>query len=298
MCYSAVENLERGYMTTTTLPALSTENGLAKYIDEIKKFPILSEHEEKTLADDWIYNGNIEAAQKLVSSHLRLVVKIAMQFRGYGLPLLDMISEGNIGLMTAVKKFDPKLGHRLATYAMWWIKAQIQDYILKSCSMIKIGTSATQKKLFFNLKKIRNKITQENNGVIPYNEHELIAGELGVDARDVKEMSDKFESFGASLNSSSYGDDDSGEILDTIVEPSENQEVVLLEADDYNRKSEKLKYAFEHLNDREKYIIQVRRLSEKAEKLEDIGEKFGISSERVRQIENAAMKKLTKYANE
>lgn len=281
-------------MATSMLPALTQESGLQKYLDDIKKFPILTEQEEQDLAFKWHDNGDLAAAHKLVTSHLRLVAKIAMQFRGYGLPLIDIISEGNIGLMTAVKKFNPHLGYRLATYALWWIKANIQDYILKSWSMVKMGTSSAHKKLFFNLRKIKSRLLQINNGQVATNQSEIIARELDVSKEDVEEMSHRFDSYHDSLNDTAYGDD-GVEALDFVVEPSDNQETVLLEADDYDHKKAKLDAALITLNDREREIIHERRLRDKPMRLEDLSNKFGVSSERIRQIEERAMQKLISY---
>ncbi len=282
-------------MTVTMLPALTQEAGLHKYLEEIKKFPILTEQEEHDLAIKWSEHGDLSAAHTLVTSHLRLVAKIAMQFRGYGLPVIDIISEGNLGLMTAVKKFNPKLGYRLATYAMWWIKANIQDYILKSWSMVKMGTSGAHKKLFFNLRKIKNQLLQANNGQVDANESAIIAKELDVSKADVEEMSHRFESFHNSLNDTAY-EEDGMEVIDLVVEPSDNQEVMLLESNDYAYKKKKLDEALTHLNDRERIIISERRMCDKPTRLEDLSERFGVSSERIRQIEERAMQKLTAYA--
>ncbi len=278
-------------MTVAMLPALTQETGLQKYLEEIKKFPILTDAEEQDLAFQWYNEGNLASAHKLVTSHLRLVAKIAMQFRGYGLPIIDIISEGNIGLMTAVKKFNPNLGYRLATYALWWIKANIQDYILKSWSMIKMGTSSAHKKLFFNLKKVRNRLLQASGGQVASNESELIANELNVSKKDVEEMSNRFDSNYNSLNDMAYGDE-GAEVIDLIIEPSDNQEAVLLERNDYAHKKNKLNAALSTLNDRERHIIYERRLRDKPTHLEELSEKFGISTERVRQIEERSMQKL------
>ncbi|MDF3046890.1 MAG: polymerase factor sigma-32 [Candidatus Midichloriaceae bacterium] len=284
-------------MSVSMLPVLSQETGLHKYLEEIKKFPILSEEEEFELAQRWCDTKDLSAAHILVTSHLRLVAKIAMQFRGYGLPIADIISEGNIGLMTAVKKFNPGLGHRLSTYAMWWIKATIQDYILKSWSLVKMGTSSAQKKLFFNLRKIKSRLLQANNGQVLANEVDVIAKELDVSKNDVVEMSSRFENYEDSLNVSNYGDD--VEAIDLVVEPSDNQEVILLESDDYNYKKNKLNNALAKLNEREREVITERRLRDKPLKLEDLSKKFSVSSERIRQIEERAMQKLISYiANE
>lgn len=279
------------------LPILSQDAGLVRYLEEIKKFPVLTETEENELALKWYNDGDIEAAQKLVTSHLRLVAKIAMQYRGYGLPMIDVISEGNIGLMTAVKKFDPRMGNRLSTYAMWWIKATIQDYVLKSWSMVKMGTSAAHKKLFFNLRKIKNKLFQANNGRVPANEIELIAKELDVSKEDVADMNARFTTHEASLNDQAYGDDEV-EVIDTIAEPSESHEIQIIENDDFNYKKQKFANAMLTLNERERDIIQSRRLLDKPAKLEELSVKYGISAERVRQIEDRAFQKLKQAVQE
>lgn len=279
------------------LPILSQDAGLVRYLEEIKKFPVLTETEENELALKWYNDGDIEAAQKLVTSHLRLVAKIAMQYRGYGLPMIDVISEGNIGLMTAVKKFDPRMGNRLSTYAMWWIKATIQDYVLKSWSMVKMGTSAAHKKLFFNLRKIKNKLFQANNGQVPANEIELIAKELDVSKEDVADMNARFTTHEASLNDQAYGDDEV-EVIDTIAEPSESHEIQIIENDDFNYKKQKFANAMLTLNERERDIIQSRRLLDKPAKLEELSVKYGISAERVRQIEDRAFQKLKQAVQE
>lgn len=279
------------------LPILSQDAGLVRYLEEIKKFPVLTETEENELALKWYNDGDIEAAQKLVTSHLRLVAKIAMQYRGYGLPMIDVISEGNIGLMTAVKKFDPKMGNRLSTYAMWWIKATIQDYILKSWSMVKMGTSAAHKKLFFNLRKIKNKLFHANNGQVPSNEIELIAKELDVSKEDVADMNARFTTHEASLNDQAYGDDEV-EVIDTIAEPSESHEIQIIENDDFNYKKQKFANAMLTLNERERDIINSRRLLDKPAKLEELSVKYGISAERVRQIEDRAFQKLKQAVQE
>jgi RNA polymerase sigma-32 factor len=271
-------------MTNSSLPVVSSEAGLSKYMDDIRKFPMLSEQEESDLANKWYFEQDINAAHILVTSHLRLVAKIAMQYKGYGLPMIDLISEGNIGLMTAVKKFDPTMGNRLATYAMWWIKAHIQDYILKSWSMVKMGTSANHKKLFFNLRKIKSKILQTNAGVAPHNEIALIAKELDVPESDVSEMNDRFTHYETSLNDSAY-DDDAGEVIDLVAEPSDNQEIKLIESDEYNKRKEKFESAMLLLSERERDIIKVRRMSDTPKTLDELSSIYGVSSERIRQIE-------------
>lgn len=285
-------------MTALTLPVLSQESSLTRYLDEIKRFPMLSEQEEHDLAISWLDKTDIKAAQKLVTSHLRLVAKIAMQFRGYGLPMADIISEGNIGLMIAVKKFDPYKGFRLATYAMWWIKATIQDYILKSWSIVKIGTSAAHKKLFFNLRKIKNKLFQVHKGQVPANEVELIANELEVSQGDVREMNDRLSNYEGSLNTNVYQDGDV-ELIDTIAEDEDSHEVMLLESQEKDYRQKKFEKAFALLNEREQNVIQERKLKEKPTTLEILSKRYGVSNERIRQIEERAMEKLQQaVANE
>lgn len=278
-------------MKNINLPILSSESGLVRYLNEIRKFPMLTEKEEHDLAMRWYENNDIEAAQKLVTSHMRLVAKLAMQYKGYGLPMMDMISEGNIGLMVAVKKFDPNRGFRLSTYALWWIKAYIQDYILKSWSMVKIGTSAAHKKLFFNLRKIKSKILQANHGQIPYNEAELIAKELDVSKEDVIDMNDRFNDHDSSLNNTMY-DDETHELIDLVAEESDNQEVVILEEQDTKYKMNKFNAALATLNEREQDIIRQRKLQDSPTTLDVLSKKYAISTERVRQIEERAMEKL------
>lgn len=278
------------------LPVLANDDGLRRYLMEIRKFPVLTPEEEHELAIRWHYNGDTEAAQILVQSHLRLAAKTALQFKGYGLPITDIISEGNIGLMMAVKKFDPNMGYRLATYAVWWIKASIQSFILKSWSIVKFGSSAAHKKLFFNLRKIRSKILQESGGVIPYNETALIAKELDVSEQDVRDMSAQMSSQDDSLNATVYGDESGGtEMIEFIEEPSENQESIVLNSQEDKYKRAKFKSAFATLNEREKEIIAARRLKEKPIRLEILADRFGVSSERIRQIEKSAMNKMTNF---
>jgi RNA polymerase sigma-32 factor len=277
-------------MSYANLPVLSQESGLIAYLDKIKKFPMLSEKEEQDLAMKWFKEGDVASAQTLVTSHLRLVAKIASQFKGYGLPMVDLISEGNIGLMIAVKKFDPFKGYRLSTYAMWWIKATIQDYVLKSWSMVKMGTSSVQKKLFFNLRKIKNKLFQLNQGRIPVNETELIAQELEVSKEDVAEMNDRFTQFESSLNDYT-NDEGSVEVLDTIASP-DNHEDALMETQELDYQRQKFSQAFAKLNEREQDIIQKRKLTEKPYTLDVLSKTYGISTERVRQIEERALEKL------
>jgi len=281
-------------MKSYNVPMLTQDAGFARYLEEIKQFPILTEVEELALARSWYYDQDVIAAQKLVTSHLRLVAKLAQQYKGYGLSMTDIISEGNVGLMIAVKKFDPNKGFRLATYAMWWIKAMIQDYILKSWSLVKIGTSATHKKLFFNLRKIKNKLTQANNGRPPFNEIELIAKELEVPQADVREMNERFTLQESSLNE--YVNEDGGdELINTITDNTDGtHEDAIFEAQEYNIKRNRFNNALEKLNERERDILSKRKLSETPETLESLSKKYLVSTERIRQIEEQAINKVKK----
>jgi RNA polymerase sigma-32 factor len=280
-------------MTKLALPIL-TENGLSQYIEAVNKFPILDEKEEYMLAVRYKIYNDIEAAQKLVTSHLRLVVKIAMTFRGYGLPVNDIISEGNIGLMHAVKKFDPTKGFRLSTYAMWWIKASIHEHILKSWSIVKVGTSAAQKKLFYNLKRMKNKLAadSDNMNLTDANVAE-IAGELDVTIADVQDM-DRLMTGGSSSLNVVVHDDSEDEKINFIEDNSANQEIELGEKEETEHNNKMLYSAISKLNEREKDILTKRRLLENPLTLEDISQEYGISRERVRQIENRAIEKLQK----
>lgn len=284
-------------MTYSNLPVLSPEAGLAQYLQEISRFPMLEEAEEQRLARSWSQQGNIEAAHTLVTSHLKLVVKIATGFRGYGLPLLELISEGNIGLMQAVKRFDPERGLRLSTYAIWWIKASIQEYVLRSWSLVKIGTTTAQKKLFFNLRKIKKRIQSAHQGSLRPDEIKTIAGELNVAEQDVMEMDSRMVGHDQSLNELVPYDDGSGvELIDALEDTSHNQEVLLLEDQEKRHQRLRLANAMAKLNDRERHIIEARRLQEEPSTLDDLGQIYGISCERVRQIEARAMEKLQQYA--
>ncbi|MDJ1257371.1 MAG: RNA polymerase sigma factor RpoH [Candidatus Midichloria sp.] len=281
-------------MSTNNLIALNSEVGLTKYLSQIKAIPVLSEEEEYSLSRKWVDEADIEAAQKLVLSHMKLVVKVAQKFKGYGLPMMDLISEGNIGLMKAVKKFNPEMGYRLATYAIWWIKATIQDYILKSWSMVKIGTSAIQKKLFFNLKKVKqNLLKSELHKSADINT--LAAEKLGVSKSRVENMSRSMSGEMISLHESIGDDDDnSSELLDFIAS-SENAEETVIELHDKNIMLEKLAASVDKLSEREREIIKARRLSDEPETLENLSAVYGVSRERIRQIEERAMDKLKSY---
>jgi RNA polymerase sigma-32 factor len=276
----------------TNLPSPST-GGLSIYLTQIKKFPMLDAEEEYLLAKNWIERGNLKAAHKLVTSHLRLVAKIAMGYRGYGLPVNELISEGNIGLMQAVKKFDPEKGFRLATYAMWWIKASIQEYVLKSWSLVKMGTTTAQKKLFFNLKKLKNQIAPNQEGDLR-NEHvEEISKRLDVSSHEVVNMNRRLMGHEKSLNDPiKAGETD--EWQDWLVDDRLDQELIVSQKQEYDDKKELLNQAMSILNDREKEILKERRLSENPKTLEDLSKKYKISRERIRQIETKAFEKLQK----
>ena len=276
----------------TNLPSPSS-GGLSLYLSQIKKFPMLDAEEEYMLAKNWRERGNLKAAHKLVTSHLRLVAKIAMGYRGYGLPVNELISEGNIGLMQAVKKFDPDKGFRLATYAMWWIKAAIQEYVLRSWSLVKMGTTTAQKKLFFNLKKIKNQIAPEQEGDLKDNQVKEISKRLDVDSQEVINMNRRMMGQEKSLNSPiKAGEND--EWQDWLVDENLDQELVLAQQQEFEERKELLSNAMNILNDREKSIIQARRLSENPKTLDELSTKFKISRERVRQIETKAFEKLQK----
>jgi len=278
-------------MTTNTLPALVSDRGLSAYMQEIKRFPILEKEEEFMLAKRLAEHDDTEAAHKLVTSHLRLVAKIAMGYRFYGLPVSDLISEGNIGLMRAVKKFDPDRGFRLATYAMWWIKAAINEYVLNSWSLVKVGTVAAQKKLFFNLRKLKAKLNVYDDGDLPLEAADAIADRLDVDRKDVLAMNGRLSRSDASLNVP-VGEDGDLDRLDLLVSDAPSQEDVFAEEQERTVGNALLKDALASLNERERHIIVERRLAEDPRTLEDLGEEYGISRERVRQIENRAFEKL------
>ena len=272
-------------------PVLSNEGGLSAYLDQIKKFPMLDAEEEYMLAKNWRSTGNIKSAEKLVTSHLRLVAKIAMGYKGYGLPVNEMISEGNVGLMQAVKKFEPEKGFRLATYAMWWIKASIQEYILRSWSLVKIGTTAAQKKLFFNLKKIKSKISAIEDGDLTPDQVDKIATELSVPHKEVISMNRRISGSDYSLNSP-VTDDSSGEWQDWLEDDTQNQEASFADTEEYLIKKNILSDSLEYLNERERDIISERQLSENPLTLEELSNRYGVSRERIRQIETKAFEKL------
>ena len=276
----------------TNLPSPSS-GGLSVYLTQIKKFPMLDAEEEYMLAKNWKENGNLQSAHKLVTSHLRLVAKIAMGYRGYGLPVNELISEGNLGLMQAVKKFDPDKGFRLATYAMWWIKAAIQEYVLRSWSLVKMGTTTAQKKLFFNLKKIKNQIAPGQEGDLKDEQVNEISKRLDVDSNEVVNMKRRMMGQEKSLNDP-IKSGESDEWQDWLVDDSLDQELLISQKQEYEDKKELLKSAMKILNEREKEIIQERRLSENPMTLEELSKKYKISRERIRQIETKAFEKLQK----
>jgi len=276
----------------SNLPTPSV-GGLSLYLAQIKKFPMLDAEEEYMLAKNWRENGNLQSAHKLVTSHLRLVAKIAMGYRGYGLPVNELISEGNIGLMQAVKKFDPDKGFRLATYAMWWIKASIQEYVLRSWSLVKMGTTTAQKKLFFNLKKLKNQIAPGQEGDLKDEQVNEISKRLDVDSKEVINMNRRMMGQEKSLNDPiKSGETD--EWQDWLVDNSLDQELIVSQKQEYNDKKELLNDALKILNEREKEIINARRLSENPKTLEELSKKYKISRERIRQIETKAFEKLQK----
>ena len=276
----------------TALPVLANEGGLSRYLDEIRRFPMLEPHEEYMLAKRWREHGDREAAHKLVTSHLRLVAKIAMGYRGYGLPISEVVSEGNVGLMQAVKRFEPDKGFRLATYAMWWIKAAIQEYILRSWSLVKMGTTANQKKLFFNLRKAKGRISALDEGDLRPDQVKQIATQLGVTEQDVVDMNRRLGG-DASLNAPLRDEGEGGgEWQDWLVDQSESQEQVLVEEEEGQNRLTALRNALTVLNPRERRIFEARRLSDDPITLEELSTEFGVSRERVRQIEVRAFEKV------
>jgi len=280
-------------MATLSVPSISSEGNLTRYLQEIRKFPMLEPEQEYMLAKRWKEHEDSEAAHRLVTSHLRLVAKIAMGYRGYGLPLSELISEGNVGMMQAVKRFDPDRGFRLATYAMWWIRAAIQEYILHSWSLVKMGTTAAQKKLFFNLRKLKGQLQAMEEGDLSPENLKKIATELDVPEADVVSMNRRLASPDHSLNAPLRSDSE-GEWQDWLVDESESQETRLGERQELGLRRDLLEKAMTHLNDRERHILSERRLRENPTTLEDLSQQYGISRERVRQIEVRAFEKLQK----
>ena len=273
------------------LPVITSENDIYPYLKKINQFPMLSDEEEKKLAIDWLKNGNTKSAQKLVTSHLRLVAKIAMGYRGYGLPLFDLISEGNLGLIQAIRKFDPDKGFRLATYAIWWIRASIQEYVLHSWSLVKIGTTAAKKKLFFNLRRLRNQLKKYEEGYLTNDQIKSISQDLGVTEDEVKQMEGRVFNQDFSLNTP-LNDENDSEWIDQVED--ENIDLVnrVEERDELDKRKALYSQAVKKLEPRELEILTARRLDEEPKTLEDLSQKYSISRERVRQIENKAIKKL------
>ncbi len=280
-------------MAAASLPIVGSEGNLGRYLQEIRKFPMLEPDQEFMLAQRWRQHEDLQAAHQLVTSHLRLVAKIAMGYRGYGLPLSELISEGNVGMMQAVKRFDPERGFRLATYAMWWIRAAIQEYILHSWSLVKMGTTAAQKKLFFNLRKLKGQMQAIDDGDLSAEHVTKIATDLDVPEADVVSMNRRLAAPDHSLNAPLRVDGE-GEWQDWLVDDRDNQEVVLADREELDKRKALLVTAMKSLNDRERHILTERRLREAPTTLEDLSQHYNISRERVRQIEVRAFEKLQK----
>ena len=282
-------------MNAKTLPALSSDNGLSRYLSEIKKFPMLEPQQEYMLAKAWVDHGDTESAHQLVTSHLRLAAKIGMGYRGYGLPVSEVISEANVGLMQAVKRFDPERGFRLATYAMWWIRASIQEYILRSWSLVKLGTTASQKKLFFNLRRAKSRINALEDGDMRPEQVEKIATELNVSEQDVVMMNRRLAGGGdQSLNAPMRADGEVGsEWMDWLEDEGADQAVELAEQQEYDARKALMEQAMAALNEREQDILRRRRLQDNPDTLEDLSGVYGVSRERIRQIEVRAFEKLS-----
>ncbi|MBE3108926.1 MAG: RNA polymerase sigma factor RpoH [Acidobacteria bacterium] len=280
-------------MATRSLPSVSAHGGLTRYLEEIRQFPMLEPQQEYMLAKSWREHGDRDAAHQLVTSHLRLVARIAMGYRGYGLPVGEVISEGNVGLMQAVKRFDPDKGFRLATYAMWWIRAAIQEYILRSWSLVKMGTTAAQKKLFFNLRKIKGQLKALEEGDLRPDQVKQIATRLGVTEEDVISMNRRLGG-DSSLNAPVRNDSESGEWMDWLVDDTIDQETALAESEERDNRRDMLKSALDGLNERERRVFEARRLSDDPLTLEELSSEFGVSRERIRQIEVRAFEKVQK----
>jgi len=278
-------------MSSRGLPVLSGDAGLSRYLTEIRKFPLLSLEDEYMFAKRWKEHEDPEAARRMVTSHLRLVAKIAMGYRGYGLPIAEIVSEGNVGLMQAVKRFDPDKGFRLATYAMWWIRASIQEYVLRSWSMVKMGTTAAQKKLFFNLRKAKNNIGAIEEGDLTPDHTATLADQLGVTETEVTDMNRRLSGGDASLNAPLRSESES-EWQDWLADDTADQETRLAEREEMGDRHELLMGAMKDLTERERDILQARRLQEDPATLEELSQKYGVSRERVRQIEVRAFEKL------
>jgi len=280
-------------MAAKSLPSVSAHGGLTRYLEEIRQFPMLEPQEEYMLAKSWREHGDRDAAHQLVTSHLRLVARIAMGYRGYGLPVGEVISEGNVGLMQAVKRFDPDKGFRLATYAMWWIRAAIQEYILRSWSLVKMGTTAAQKKLFFNLRKIKGQLKALEEGDLRPDQVQQIATRLGVSEDDVVSMNRRLAG-DSSLNAPVRNDAESGEWMDWLVDEGIDQETALANSEEKEQRHDMLQDALEGLNERERRVFEARRLAEDPLTLEQLSTEFGVSRERIRQIEVRAFEKVQK----
>ena len=280
-------------MASQSLPSVGAQGGLTRYLEEIRQFPMLEPQEEYMLAKSWREHGDRDAAHRLVTSHLRLVARIAMGYRGYGLPIGEVVSEGNVGLMQAVKRFDPDRGFRLATYAMWWIRAAIQEYILRSWSLVKMGTTAAQKKLFFNLRKIKGQLKALDEGDLRPDQVKRIATQLGVTEEDVISMNRRLAG-DSSLNAPVRNDSESGEWQDWLVDDTMDQETALAELEEKENRRAMLNDALKSLNERERRVFQARRLAEEPLTLEELSSEFGVSRERIRQIEVRAFEKVQK----
>lgn len=277
-----------------TLPAIPQDGGLSQYFREVWSYPILEKEEEQRLGALWRDKGDTDAAHKLVTSHLRLVVKMAMKYKGYGLPVADLVSEGNIGLMRAVKKFEPDMGFRLSTYAMWWIKASITEYVLKSWSMVKLGTVASQKKLFFSLRNVKAKLNILDNGDLSAEQAKLISSKMGVSEDDIVHMNARLSVRDMSLNAPMSQDDDSAEFIDSLVDEGESPEQAYANQEQQTVMQEHLARAVADLPERERDILSKRKLSDNPPTLEELGEEYGISRERVRQLEARAFERVQK----
>jgi len=281
-------------MASLSLPAVPVDGGLSRYFREVWSFPILEKQEEQRLAIRWRDHGDVDAAHTLVTSHLRLVAKIAMKYKGYGLPVADLVSEGSIGLMKAVKKFDPDLGFRLSTYAMWWIKASITEYILKSWSMVKLGTVASQKKLFFSLRSLKGRLNILDSGELTPEQADQLSDALNMPAEEISQMNRRLSSRDLSLNAPVSTEEESMEFLDTLVEEGPGPETQFAASEELDYRGAMLRGALESLSERERYIFTERRLKDDPVTLEDLGKIYGISRERVRQLEVRAFEKVQK----
>lgn len=284
-------------MTAISVPIVPSENGVARYLREIWRFPVLTADEEYMLALRWREHGDVDAAHKLVTSHLRLVAKIAMKYRGYGLPVADLLSEGNIGLMKAVKKFEPERGFRLATYAIWWIKAAMTEYVLRSWSLVRMGTMAAQKKMFFNLRRLKSRLEILDNGDISVDEARELAKRLDVSEDEIVDMNRRISSRDASLNTP-LGEEEGMEFQDTLVDDSPSPEALAIRSDEASRRRGLLVDALKTLNERERHIFVERRLKDDPITLEELGQQYGISRERVRQLEARAFEKVQDLVRE